>query len=72
MKTVQEWFQELPEPYRTQALNNSLKGNLMAEVDSLEMALGCRFSFRGSKEGKEYWRLFMLETFYKKPEQNQN
>ena len=72
MKTIEQWFQELPEPYKTQALDNSLKGNLMARVESLQMAMSCGFSFSGSKEGKEYWRLFMFDTFYKKPDQEKS
>ena len=41
MKTVEEWFSLLPEPYNKQAIANSLKGNLMAKVDSIGIALSC-------------------------------
>jgi hypothetical protein len=58
MKTVKQWFETLPEPYRTQAIENSLPGNLLATVGSLQMAFSCGFTFRHSKEGLNYWRTY--------------
>jgi hypothetical protein len=58
MKTVRQWFETLPEPYRTQAIENSLPGNLLATVSSLQMAFSCGFTFRHSKEGLNYWRAY--------------
>ena len=63
MKTIKQWFETLEEPYRTQAIENSLPGNLMAEVDSLMMAFSCGFSFKSSKEGLAYWRKFHQDLF---------
>lgn len=58
MKTVQQWFELLPEPHRSQALENTLPGNKLAKVNSLDMAFGCGFTFRHSKQGLDYWRAF--------------
>lgn len=62
MKTVEQWFNMLPEPYKTQALSNTLPGNKLAIVGSLDMAFGCGFTFRYSKEGLSYWREFFEQV----------
>ena len=58
MRTVEQWFNMLPEPHKTQALSNTLPGNKLAVVGSLDMAFGCGFTFRHSKEGLDYWKAF--------------
>lgn len=65
MKTVEEWFSLLPEPYNKQAIANSLKGNLIAKVDSIDMALSCGFPFSRSNEGRGYWIHFFKEVLPK-------
>jgi hypothetical protein len=57
-KTPIEWFQQLKEPYRSEAINNlSKKMSCYIEYpDSLIQALNCSFAFADSNEGKyNYW-----------------
>jgi hypothetical protein len=54
MKTIREWLEELPEPYRMQAFNNATS-DLDIQVVSLSLALMKSFIFNASKEGCEYW-----------------
>lgn len=62
MKTIKEWLEELPEPYRTQAIDNmnqaterhGLRVDLIEE-ESLSKALCGAFSWALSKEGASYW-----------------
>ena len=53
-KTVKEWIQELPEPYRTEALENCNDPN--KEVQSLSSALFYAFRWSETKQGACYWR----------------
>lgn len=55
MKTIREWLNELPEPYRTQALNNTTKYNLDKEKKSLSDALLGAFFWFDSPEHFSYW-----------------
>ena len=60
-KTIKEWYEELPEPYRTQAITNcetqSPKGydilNSFSQCKSRAIAQG--FFWQTSPEGEEYW-----------------
>lgn len=55
-KTVKEWLQELPEPYRTKALKYAaLEGSENLTLPSMTEAL--RYAFRWSQtvQGTEYW-----------------
>jgi hypothetical protein len=57
-KTIKEWLETLPEPYRTQALENTkdLAPNRLTEyTSSLPDALFCAFAWGKSPEGNEYW-----------------
>jgi hypothetical protein len=56
-KTPIEWFQQLKEPYRSEAINNlSKKMSCYIEFpDSLIQALNCSFAFADSNEGNNYW-----------------
>jgi hypothetical protein len=56
-KTPIEWFQQLKEPYRSEAINNlSKKMSCYIEYpDSLIQALNCSFAFADSNEGNNYW-----------------
>jgi hypothetical protein len=56
-KTPEQWFQQLKEPYRSEAINNlSKKMNCYIEFpDSLIQALNCSFAFADSNEGNNYW-----------------
>lgn len=57
MKTIKEWFEELEEPYRSQALFNHIKehGGETDIVKNLEDALYSGFSWNDSPEGHNYW-----------------
>ncbi len=61
-KTIKEWLEELPEPYRTQALlnieNRSRKNLIMS---SLKNALNFAFDWDNSKEGFDYWAKLFLK-----------
>jgi hypothetical protein len=51
-KTAKEWFEQLPEPYRTQALENcTAKG----EEDSLSEAIFGGFIWSLTPQGYGYW-----------------
>jgi len=53
MKTAKEWFQKLPEPYRTQALENS--DVLKIKYQSLPDAIMGNFTWDDTPQGDEYW-----------------
>jgi hypothetical protein len=55
MKTIKEWLEELPEPYRSQALENTGDSDGEMEVKSLVTALECAFLWISSSQGYHYW-----------------
>lgn len=55
MKTIREWLEELPEPYRTQAIENTEDELLLERVESLKKAVKCAFIWNKSPQGHEYW-----------------
>lgn len=55
MKTIREWLEELPEPYRTQALNNADNLDSKALFKSLYNVLQEAFIWEESPEGGNYW-----------------
>lgn len=65
MTTIREVFMEFPEPYRSQAIENSLEGNLNSTVNNellkYSEAIGFGFSFSRAKEGKAYWIDFQIK-----------
>lgn len=58
MKTILEWYQELPEPYRTQAIKNCVDGRGQVEVESRNLAISGGFDWWTSPEGGRYWSEF--------------
>lgn len=67
MKTIREWLEELPEPYRTQAIENynnqecnfNLRFGLKEqEHNSLKDALFSAFAWGHTEQGYEHWRFF--------------
>lgn len=66
MKTVEQWLNELPEPYRTQALEQAKNSLLQMTERSMYCALSGMFTWSESHEGGEYWR--QLADVYKKHE----
>jgi len=54
-KTVNEWFNELPDGYRGRALNNA-HYSLINTYDSTMAEAICRaFSWSGTPEGHDFW-----------------
>lgn len=66
MKTVKEWLEELPEPYRTQALEQTDNSHLKKTEDTMYSTLLGIFAWSDSREGAEYWR--QLSEVYMKHE----
>lgn len=62
-KTIKQWLEELPEPYRTQALNNYDEGFaiILSPIEDVVDALLASFSWNHSKEGWDYWENVRLE-----------
>lgn len=59
-KTYREWFNELPEPYRSQAIDNAIKQgrrNIDREIaSSLSNALDLAITWGETPEGHDYWK----------------
>lgn len=56
MKTIRQWLEELPEPYRTQALENiRVKEVLGLPELSFEVALRSAFTWDATPQGYDYW-----------------
>ena len=59
--TIEEYLEELPEPFRTQALANMWEEKADEPADDLKDAVLNAFRFEATDEGMEYWWNF-LET----------
>lgn len=55
MKTAREWFHDLPEPYRSQAIENIEIGARSIYRDSLADALINSFYWDETTQGNDYW-----------------
>lgn len=55
MKTIKQWLNELPEPYRSQALENADTNVLNSKGISLIGCLMEAFNWHKSTQGFEYW-----------------
>ena len=60
MKTITEWLRTLPEPYRSQALNQpeEIRFEYLPHsetVAALHTAIDFAFSWRKTDQGKKYW-----------------
>lgn len=53
-KTVKEWLEELPEPYRNKALHNMKHPNKCIVTNIKDAIMGA-FVWSESKEGHDYW-----------------
>ena len=53
-KTVEQWLQELPEPYRSQALDN-MDADGDGEELTITSALSAAFVWQGTPQGHKYW-----------------
>lgn len=56
MKTIEQWLNELPEPYRSQALENTPKYMLTNQYVSMVSVLMHAFPWKFSPQGLEYWQ----------------
>lgn len=58
-KTIEDWLNELDEPYRTQAIENTKNLADTTELDrpafGISDALSCAFIWGRSPEGHIYW-----------------
>lgn len=55
MKTIREWLEELPEPYRSEALENMTEGGGYKMKESLKAAIGDAFIWQSTPQGYHYW-----------------
>ncbi|ADF42363.1 hypothetical protein S-CBS2_gp007 [Synechococcus phage S-CBS2] len=56
-KTPEEWFEQLPEPYRSQAIANRTIDSVVdiGEAHSLTEAFTVGFIWKNTPEGSNYW-----------------
>jgi hypothetical protein len=58
MRTILQWFNELPEPYRTEAIDNVRAINedgLSFETNKLSRAIDTSFTWANTPQGHAYW-----------------
>ena len=55
MKTIEEWFNMLPEPYRTEALSNTSDYILDTTDESFDDAIYGAFKWDDTRQGHDYW-----------------
>jgi hypothetical protein len=61
MKKIKDWFQELPEPQRSMAMNNyNLEDDSFCAM-KLSYALKEGFVWAATDEGHTYWEIFVKE-----------
>jgi len=61
MKTIKQHLNDLPEPYRTQALENMLPGEADAEVEYRSDAVICGIYWAETPQGTSYWNAFYIK-----------
>jgi len=54
-KTIKEWLETLPEPYRTEALDETKPRDSRQVSESLVKAICDAFSWSQSEQGSGYW-----------------
>lgn len=60
MKTILEHLNQLPEPYRTQAINNTSKEDYNYTAKDRIDAITKAFFFHKTPEGSNYWADFII------------
>jgi len=55
MKTILDWYQELPEPYRTQAIENCDEDSLNIFENNIKSAISGGFLWFDTEQGADYW-----------------
>ena len=63
MKTIKEHYQELPEPYKTEAFKNLRKDNENIKVDNINKAICGGFIFAETPQGLDYWFDFLDKNY---------
>lgn len=61
MTTIKDYFEELPEPYKTWAIENTSESSLGKKSPSLKSAICNAFMWSATKQGHDYWRDLLLE-----------
>ena len=61
MATIKDYFEELPEPYKTQAIENSSEESLNKKSPSLKSAICNAFMWGATRQGHNYWRNLLIE-----------
>ena len=54
-KTIKEWLETLPEPYRAEALENAGESTLFETQPSLTAALYASSYWSDTPQGHDYW-----------------
>lgn len=67
MKTIKEWLEELPEPYRSKALGYCDNPTLYSLSHSLEGTLLRAFTWDDTAEGPKYWERVSREDYPEEP-----
>ena len=68
MKTIRQWLEELPDPYRTQALENiRVKEVLDLPELSFSVALRSAFTWDATPQGYDYWSAVLANPPKKLP-----
>lgn len=66
-KTIKEWLETLPEPYRSRALKNHaekpIEFHLGAVVGDIQTAVSIAFIWLETEEGYHYWKLCASDSY---------
>lgn len=62
MKTNAQWYMQLPEPYRMQAINNAERDNMLGNEEKCLSAALCAFPWDTTPQGYEYWRAVFMKA----------
>ena len=54
-KTIKEWLETLPEPYRTEALENTMYKRLTFMRENLHESILSAFEWLHTTQGHAYW-----------------
>lgn len=61
-KTIRQWFEELPEPYRSQAIDNCIDPDRIESSQSAALDLG--LDWGSTPQGYDYWEEFYIDRLY--------
>ncbi len=64
-KTMLEWLNELPEPYKTKAINNTHKRLQQMQILNMKHAIGSAFMWANTDERYDYWK--QIFKIYEQP-----